>query len=515
MRYRLLFLCWLFISPIVFSKDVIRIASGEWPPFLSQHYNEYGAGSHIVKEAFALEGIKVVYIFYPWKRSMETAKDGKVDATLLWSKNKERAKYFLFSDPVLTLRHVFFHRKDFQFDWKTIENLKQYKIGVTRGYFYGEQIQNAIENKLIDTEIGNTDIINLKKLIAKRIQLFIIEPEVGYELLVKNFSASDQKLLTNHHRAIQERQWYLLVSNKSPQAEKWLEKFNKGLAKLKKQGTIDKIMDDVLMGRYSEKSRSVSPAKNKPFIIVGDSLHPPFSYLDNGVPKGIYVEIIMKAFKRMGRSDIKIELMPWKRALYMVETGLAQGIFPPHYFLDQRPYLKYYSVPIMQEISTVFCNVKNLMRVGINFKQLKSWPDDLQSARFVLSLGVLMGGDKFWRSVNNNELNTTNVTGPEAAIRKLAPGKLDCHINDRVTIQWYLKALKNEDHTIKLEDIKEVFQIEEEAGYLALSASLSNKEAGNFFDKFNQEIQYMKKNGIVKQIIERNISNAKLPRSNF
>ncbi|MDE1462493.1 substrate-binding periplasmic protein [Spartinivicinus poritis] len=515
MRYRLLLIFWMIISPKVLGEEIIRIASGEWPPFLSQHYNEYGAGSHIVTEAFALEGIKVAYIFYPWKRSMETARDGNVDATLLWSKNEERAKHFLFSDPVLTLRHVFFHRKDLQFDWRDIDDLKQYKIGVTRGYFYGEQIQEAIENSLIDTEVGNTDIINFKKLIANRIQLFIVEPEVGYELLAKNFSESDRKLLTNHHRAIQERQWHLLISNKVSQAEEWLERFNKGLAKLKSQGTIDKIMEDVIMGQYSEKSLAVSPAKSKPFIIVGDSLHPPFSYLDNGVPKGIYMEIIKQAFKRMGREDITIELMPWKRALHMVKSGKAEGIFPPHYFPAKRPFLGYYSVPIMQEISTVFCNAKNLMKIGINFKQLKTWPDDLKHARFVLSLGVLMGGDKFWQGVNSNAINATKVSGPEDAIRKITPGKLDCHINDRVTIQWYLKALKNKYPSIAIEDIMEVFQIEVEAGYLALSAGFSNNDAKSFLEKFNSEIQSMKEEGVIQQIIDRNISNAKLPLSNF
>ncbi|MCX4027166.1 transporter substrate-binding domain-containing protein [Endozoicomonas sp. SM1973] len=515
MQYKLLLIFWILISPVVLGEERIRIASGEWPPFLSQHYNEYGAGSHIVTEAFALEGIKVVYIFYPWKRSMETAKDGKIDATLLWSKNKDRAKYFLFSDPVLTLRHVFFHRKDLKFNWETIEDLKQYKIGVTRGYFYGEQIQEAADSSLIDVEIGNTDIINFKKLISNRIQLFIIEPEVGYELLAKNFSRSDQKILTNHHRAIQERQWYLLISNKVPRAKEWLERFNKGLAKLKSQGIIDKIMEDVIMGRYSEKLPTISSDQSKPFIVVGDSLHPPFSYLDNGVPKGIYTEIIKQAFKRIGREDITIELMPWKRALHMVKSGKAEGIFPPHYFPAKRPFLGYYSIPIMQEISTVFCNIKNLMKIGINFKQLKAWPDDLKHARFVLSLGVLMGGNKFWQGVNNNEINATKVSGPENAIRKLAPGRLDCHINDRVTIQWYLKALKNKYPSIEIEDIMEIFKIEEEAGYLALSADFSNKDATSFLEKFNSEIQSMKEEGVIQQIIDRNISNAKLPRSNF
>ncbi|WP_165773387.1 substrate-binding periplasmic protein [Zooshikella ganghwensis] len=234
----------------VHCKEVIRITSGEWPPFMSQQYKHYGAGSHIVTEAFAQEDITVHYGFYPWKRSMKEAKEGNWDATLLWGKNEEREAFFYYSSSVITLRTVFFHRKDMPFDWQDWSDLKGYKLGVTRGYYYGEGLKKAIEQKIMQVDIANSDVINLHKLLAGRIQLFVVEPEVGYELLAENFPDSSRDLLTNHSRPLREASWYLLISKKSPKASYWLEKFNKGLKKIIANGAHDQIMEDVLLGKY-------------------------------------------------------------------------------------------------------------------------------------------------------------------------------------------------------------------------------------------------------------------------
>ncbi|MGI0116248.1 substrate-binding periplasmic protein [Zooshikella sp. RANM57] len=234
----------------IWGQEVIRITNGEWPPFMSQTYKYYGAGSHIVTEAFAQENITVKYGFYPWKRAMKEAREGTWDATLLWGKNEEREKYFLYSDPVLTLRTVFFHRKDMPFNWQKWKDLSGYKLGVTRGYYYGEGLTKAIEENILRIDVANSDVINFHKLLAGRIQLFVIEPEVGYEILSENFPHTSRDLLTNHPRPIREADWFLLISKKSPKAAYWLEKFNKGLKKMVASGRHDQIMEDVLLGKY-------------------------------------------------------------------------------------------------------------------------------------------------------------------------------------------------------------------------------------------------------------------------
>ncbi len=245
-------------------------------------------------------------------------------------------------------------------------------------------------------------------------------------------------------------------------------------------------------------------------LIVGDSLHPPFSYLNGQSAKGIYSDIVSGALEKMGEDGFAIKLVPWKRALYMVETGGAVGIFPPHYFPDQRPFLRSYSVPIMAETSTVYCNVRQLDKLGFHSRPEPTWPDDFVDLRFALSLGVLMGGDEFWGLVNLGKLDVIRVPGPDNAMQLLNLGRADCHINDRVTIQWYLKALQHQYPSFQPDYIKEIVRIEEEAGFLALSSHWPMQQADPFLRQFNETIEQMRKAGEIQDIILRNISEAKL-----
>lgn len=235
-------------------------------------------------------------------------------------------------------------------------------------------------------------------------------------------------------------------------------------------------------------------------LIVGDSQHPPFSYLDNGEPKGIYTDIMRMALDKMQPQDkVIIELYPWKRAIDMVRSGRAKAIFPPHYFPQKRPYLSLYSQPLMVEYASVFCNRATLADKGIALSDSLRWPDDLMQAKFVLSRGVKMGGDQFWHAVEQRQIDVTEVNGPRNAIKMIVNGRRDCHINDRVTVEWYLK----ERHHNNKDNVALAKIIAEEAGYLATSALWNSEQSQPFIDRFNQQISQMINNGSVQAIIDK------------
>ncbi|MBU2714317.1 hypothetical protein KCG35_25035, partial [Zooshikella sp. WH53] len=46
------------VDPIyVAGSGVVRVATGEWPPYISKNLKHYGVVSHVIKEAFAEENI--------------------------------------------------------------------------------------------------------------------------------------------------------------------------------------------------------------------------------------------------------------------------------------------------------------------------------------------------------------------------------------------------------------------------------------------------------------------------
>jgi polar amino acid transport system substrate-binding protein len=152
-KIALIVMMWMiFMFSFCHAYDTIRITNGEWPPYLSEHLKHYGLASRIITEAFALEGVKVSYGFFPWKRSFILAQNGEWDGTAVWFKSPGREQDFYISDPVIEASYVFFHLKSRRFDWNDVDSLKPYTIGATLEYNYGEAFEQAEKNGLINVQ---------------------------------------------------------------------------------------------------------------------------------------------------------------------------------------------------------------------------------------------------------------------------------------------------------------------------------------------------------------------------
>jgi len=228
------------IIPYIFSNSLlaettINITNGEWEPFLSEYSYQYGLASHIVSEAFRLEGIKVKWGFYPWKRSYENAKKGeKWDAAAVWWPSEQAKQKFLISVPVVKTSFVFFHLKKLKFDWHSVDELKNFTIGFTRGYDYGKELMKAMLKGEITVDIVTTDEQNFKKILGGRADIFPNDKIVGYAQLKNTFSPKQVKLFTHHPKEFERTTLHLLISKKSKHSQLFLEKFNSGMNKLKK-----------------------------------------------------------------------------------------------------------------------------------------------------------------------------------------------------------------------------------------------------------------------------------------
>lgn len=248
----LFLLLFLVASPIMAKEKVIRITNGEWPPYLSEHLKHYGVVSRIVKEAFALEGVKVEYGFFPWKRSLTFAETGEWDGSAVWLKSPDREKMFYFSDPVVQSSYVFFHLKNFQFDWKTVDDLKNILIGGTLGYDYGEEFMKAEKEHRIMVDRASSDETNFNKLLHNRFKIFPMDIEVGYTMLHKQFKPEVVSLFTNHPMPLRQDPLYLILSKKVKKNEQMIELFNRGLRKLQKAGKVEEYLNESRQGRYGK-----------------------------------------------------------------------------------------------------------------------------------------------------------------------------------------------------------------------------------------------------------------------
>ncbi len=231
---------WLGIAAAGFAQDTIRLASGEWAPYQSEHLKDNGIASRIVTQAFALEGIKVEYGYFPWARSYEFAKTGEWDGTFLWFDTSERRQFFHISEPVLDIEYVFFHLKRHAFDWNKIDDLKGKKIGATLKYSYGEDFKRAEEAGSIDVERVSADELNFKKLLKGRIHIFPNERESGYALLRKLFTPEQVALFTHHPLPVRADPHHVLFPKSLARSEQMVARFNRGLKRLQERDKIER-----------------------------------------------------------------------------------------------------------------------------------------------------------------------------------------------------------------------------------------------------------------------------------
>ena len=232
--------------------ETIRITNGEWTPYLSEHLPHYGVSSHIVTEAFALVDVEVEYGFFPWKRSFKLAKSGeKWDGSAVWYYSEERARHFHYSDAVNQVEMAFFHLKDASFDWETMEDLKDTKIGATLEYFYGTEFKDAVDAKIIRPEWVATDELNLRKLFKGRIDVFPGAVLVTYRQIRNTLGEEDAARFEHHPKLIRSSPLHLILAKANPDNERFTELFNRGLRLLKESGRYDEIVADGIAGKYT------------------------------------------------------------------------------------------------------------------------------------------------------------------------------------------------------------------------------------------------------------------------
>ncbi|WNO05002.1 substrate-binding periplasmic protein [Rhodoferax mekongensis] len=221
------------------AAQVLRLATGELPPYATQERPDQGIALDIVRRAFALEGLEVEYTFKPWTRTLEESRAGLWDATAYWGRNPERDKGFLISDNVLTEQWVLVYRqaafKDAPFDWKVLSDLKDLRIGVVQSYTYTPEFWAMHKAGTLKTVVAPDDIANLRLLIGGRLDLVPMERNVACYLMQHHFMDSEVQDLRAHPRLFAPNfTTHVMFSDKLPDSAARLQAFNRGLRALKR-----------------------------------------------------------------------------------------------------------------------------------------------------------------------------------------------------------------------------------------------------------------------------------------
>lgn len=221
-----------------YAADTVVInVDAENPPFMSsQNGKAAGVYPALISAAFAKMNVPMALEAKPWKRALTEMDEGKAGVGGIY-KNDERAAKYDFSEPILTENTAVYFNKSKPLDYKTIADLYGKKIGVIRGWSYGDAFDAARkDNKLTVDEVTN-DKANFMKLSEGRLDAVLAIDEAGKAVIAgEKLGNIDQgKVFLASNKAH-------LAFNKNAKQNELLARFSKAIADMKQDGSLDKIV---------------------------------------------------------------------------------------------------------------------------------------------------------------------------------------------------------------------------------------------------------------------------------
>ena len=182
-----------------------------------------------------------------------------------------------------------------------------------------------------------------------------------------------------------------------------------------------------------DEIRADEPIKT---TIYADDNYRPFSYQQDGVAHGLYVQVLQRAFAQMKGFDISIVAVPWDRGKLMVKQGKAFGLAPAFYHGHDWPYMYPYSQPFYTETIRVYCQEEILSG------QSRVWPGGFEGLRIGNVQGFDGWGSKaFYDMVDQGRIRYQKASGSQQLIQQARRGHHDCILMEESAFQFLIKTL--------------------------------------------------------------------------
>lgn len=227
-------------------KEDLIIPNDYWAPFTSPHLPAQGILSQIVKDTFHLGGYTVTFEAMPSKEAMRATRQGRFAATFAWEKNTKRNLNFVYSElPLISLTTDIFHTKP-DFNWEFMDDLINYKIGLTQGFYYGHQFTTTSQLSGTKIQYSGSDDETLKALLDQQCDLAFINRYVAAYLL-KELQQNNLTELKVHPTPLYTAPHYLLISKQKLNHQTLKSRFDEGHQVLIESGLTQDYFEELLL----------------------------------------------------------------------------------------------------------------------------------------------------------------------------------------------------------------------------------------------------------------------------
>jgi polar amino acid transport system substrate-binding protein len=202
-----------------------------------------GLAIDIVRSAYKQKGISVTFLQDDWSTTTNKI-DGEPIMSLWWQKDKQRQKKWYFSQPIYKKEFVFLARRDVRFYWQRFDQLRQYKLGISRYQSYGEEFDNYVQ--YLKVHYVNSAFNGISKLLKNDIDALLIEKSEAQYLLSFYNSEEQKKLEMKDEQVIQTEPYFIVCGKGYRNCNYLIEEFNSGLRELISSGKYAKITKNYL-----------------------------------------------------------------------------------------------------------------------------------------------------------------------------------------------------------------------------------------------------------------------------
>lgn len=226
-----------------FSKaaDVLKMGSGDWPPYTQNIPGDYGLTTELVEAVVAHMQLDLNVHWLPWKRNEVSLVKGDIFAAFPYRKTMERSEQFDFSEPIIftTTRLFYDSNHTAPVIFEKFSDLKNVSVGGVRGYSYIEDFQ-SVGARL--TQV-NSDAQLVKMLHTRRIDFAAMDTLGGRLLIGSMLKGTDFEIATLSKPLYAKSASRLMVSRSYPDSDQLLRRFNESLAAIKANGVYQQILD--------------------------------------------------------------------------------------------------------------------------------------------------------------------------------------------------------------------------------------------------------------------------------
>lgn len=224
----------------------------------------------------------------------------------------------------------------------------------------------------------------------------------------------------------------------------------------------------------------------EPLLLVTAN-YPPFSHEESGQQKGIAVALIKAAFGRMNR-PVKVEFVPFARAIELVKSGEADGVFPFALSEERKGFAHFSSEKLIIDPGSLFVRADSTLSFDGDYARLTPYVIGMQRGT--------SHGPAFMQALQTYNIKTDLAENQERNVAKLLAGRFDIVVGPRLVVLHAARQLGKES------EIKLLYSgVSEGYAYLGMS---KQRQHETILQEFDKTIRAMRQDGSYEKIVRGN-----------